>query len=79
MTDNLGAILEYVDALRALDTTSVEPMTARRAVRLPDARRCDSRRCRSTRRSRTRPGATAASSRFHESFPAGGGFGGGGS
>ena len=27
MTDNLGAILEYVDALRALDTTSVEPMT----------------------------------------------------
>jgi len=27
MTDNLGAILEYVDALRALDTASVEPMT----------------------------------------------------
>ena len=28
MTDNLGAILEYVDALRALDTTSVEPTHA---------------------------------------------------
>ena len=27
MTDNLGAILEYVDALRALDTAAVEPMT----------------------------------------------------
>lgn len=27
MTDNLGAILEYVDALRALDTSAVEPMT----------------------------------------------------
>jgi aspartyl-tRNA(Asn)/glutamyl-tRNA(Gln) amidotransferase subunit C len=27
MTDNLGAILEYVDALRALDTASIEPMT----------------------------------------------------
>ena len=27
MTDNLGAILDYVDALRALDTASVEPMT----------------------------------------------------
>ena len=27
MTDNLGAILEYVDALRALDTGAVEPMT----------------------------------------------------
>jgi aspartyl-tRNA(Asn)/glutamyl-tRNA(Gln) amidotransferase subunit C len=27
MTDNLGAILEYVDALRALDTSAIEPMT----------------------------------------------------
>ena len=27
MTDDLGAILEYVDALRALDTAAVEPMT----------------------------------------------------
>jgi len=27
MTDNLGAILDYVDALRALDTAAVEPMT----------------------------------------------------
>ena len=27
MTDNLGAILEYVDALRALDTSAVEAMT----------------------------------------------------
>jgi aspartyl/glutamyl-tRNA(Asn/Gln) amidotransferase C subunit len=27
MTGDLGAILEYVDALRALDTTDVEPMT----------------------------------------------------
>jgi aspartyl-tRNA(Asn)/glutamyl-tRNA(Gln) amidotransferase subunit C len=27
MTDNLGAILEYVEALRALDTGAVEPMT----------------------------------------------------
>ena len=27
MTDNLGAILEYVGALRALDTASIEPMT----------------------------------------------------
>jgi aspartyl-tRNA(Asn)/glutamyl-tRNA(Gln) amidotransferase subunit C len=27
MTENLGAILEYVDALRALDTSAVEPMT----------------------------------------------------
>jgi aspartyl-tRNA(Asn)/glutamyl-tRNA(Gln) amidotransferase subunit C len=27
MTDNLGAILEYVDALRELDTASIEPMT----------------------------------------------------
>jgi aspartyl-tRNA(Asn)/glutamyl-tRNA(Gln) amidotransferase subunit C len=27
MTDNLGAILDYVDALRALDTASIEPMT----------------------------------------------------
>jgi len=27
MTGNLGAILEYVDALRALDTSAVEPMT----------------------------------------------------
>ena len=27
MTDNLGAILEYVDALRALDTAAIEPMT----------------------------------------------------
>ena len=27
MTDNLGAILEYVEALRALDTAAVEPMT----------------------------------------------------
>jgi aspartyl-tRNA(Asn)/glutamyl-tRNA(Gln) amidotransferase subunit C len=27
MTDNLGAILEYVDALRALDIAAVEPMT----------------------------------------------------
>jgi len=27
MTGDLGAILEYVDALRALDTSDVEPMT----------------------------------------------------
>jgi aspartyl-tRNA(Asn)/glutamyl-tRNA(Gln) amidotransferase subunit C len=27
MTDDLAAILDYVDALRELDTTSVEPMT----------------------------------------------------
>jgi len=27
MTDNLGAILDYVDALSALDTSAVEPMT----------------------------------------------------
>jgi aspartyl-tRNA(Asn)/glutamyl-tRNA(Gln) amidotransferase subunit C len=27
MTDNLGAILEYVEALRALDTSAVDPMT----------------------------------------------------
>jgi aspartyl-tRNA(Asn)/glutamyl-tRNA(Gln) amidotransferase subunit C len=27
MTHNLGAILEYVDALRALDTSAVDPMT----------------------------------------------------
>jgi aspartyl-tRNA(Asn)/glutamyl-tRNA(Gln) amidotransferase subunit C len=27
MTGDLGAILEYVDALRALDTGAVEPMT----------------------------------------------------
>jgi aspartyl-tRNA(Asn)/glutamyl-tRNA(Gln) amidotransferase subunit C len=27
MTDNLGAILDYVDALSALDTAAVEPMT----------------------------------------------------
>src|SRR5450755_2605418 len=27
MTGDLAAILEYVDALRALDTTDVEPMT----------------------------------------------------
>jgi len=27
MTGDLGAILEYVDALRALDTSAVEPMT----------------------------------------------------
>jgi len=27
MTGDLAAILDYVDALRALDTTAVEPMT----------------------------------------------------
>ena len=38
MTDNLGAILEYVDALRALDTAVGRADDARGAVRLPDPR-----------------------------------------
>ena len=36
MTDDLGAILEYVDALRALDTARGRADDARGAVRLPD-------------------------------------------
>ena len=39
MTDDLGAILEYVDALRALDTGARRADDARGALRLPDARR----------------------------------------
>ena len=69
MTGDLAAILDYVDALRALDTTSVEPMT--HAVPFDCPLRDDQvrPRCRSTRRWRTPRGGRRASSRCPGSFP----------
>ena len=69
MTVDLDAILDYVDALRELDTTGVEPMTHAVPFDCP-LRPIDARpRCRSTRPWRTPPAARPASSRFPASSP----------